>query len=354
MKGDFIINAKSTEKFSESLFLYSSKLANQILSNKDIVTNPTLGDYEKIYHYCYALFFVHDFVHEKVFTYDTIYEAAVLLYAHLINEGYLSETSASENLKVSAESITDFLNIHLDFLRNRDDQNSSIQYTSSILSKIPSCEKYNGYSLVGVSFTLMLPEIIDNVGKYYEAILSDFKETSEENFDDLLERYFSEAPEEDSSQSDTQNDYEPVNQSELETKIVNNTSSSNNKAPEKKTKIVILLFALIASLCMNAYFLLDTTAEKKIKYLNNKVLSTERAKEAYKDDYLKYKADYENLKYDYDFYHNNAVFVTEAGSRYHRYECYHIDNKSYWIYNIEAAKSMGYTPCKDCFSSEYY
>lgn len=55
------------------------------------------------------------------------------------------------------------------------------------------------------------------------------------------------------------------------------------------------------------------------------------------------------MRDEYNFYHNNAVIVTEYGYRYHRYGCSHTYDCAYWIYNIENAEYQGYTPCKDCW-----
>jgi len=51
----------------------------------------------------------------------------------------------------------------------------------------------------------------------------------------------------------------------------------------------------------------------------------------------------------YSFYYDNAVLVTTTGSKYHHYDCYHIDGRRYYIYNIELAEGKGYEPCLDCF-----
>lgn len=59
----------------------------------------------------------------------------------------------------------------------------------------------------------------------------------------------------------------------------------------------------------------------------------------------KYKAES-----DLDYLSAHAAFVTETGAKYHKYNCYHLSNsKSFWIYNVEAAKSKGYTACSDCW-----
>lgn len=68
----------------------------------------------------------------------------------------------------------------------------------------------------------------------------------------------------------------------------------------------------------------------------------------YNEGYKDGTKDYQNLKEKYDFYYNNAVIVTTTGNKYHRCDCYHVRNCSYYIYNIELAKGKGYTPCLDC------
>ena len=62
-----------------------------------------------------------------------------------------------------------------------------------------------------------------------------------------------------------------------------------------------------------------------------------------------YLAGYNKISDEYEFFHNYAGIVVENGKRYHRYGCYHISGKRFWIYNIAAAEDAGYTPCSDCF-----
>lgn len=54
---------------------------------------------------------------------------------------------------------------------------------------------------------------------------------------------------------------------------------------------------------------------------------------------------------EYSFYHHGACVVTTEGYRYHRYGCYHIEGRDYWIYNVENAERLGYTPCLDCWAA---
>lgn len=51
----------------------------------------------------------------------------------------------------------------------------------------------------------------------------------------------------------------------------------------------------------------------------------------------------------YNFYHRYACIVTGAGEKYHSYGCHYLENmSSYWIFNIEYAKYLGYEPCQYC------
>lgn len=101
---------------------------------------------------------------------------------------------------------------------------------------------------------------------------------------------------------------------------------------------LILCAALLAcSLIGNIY-----------QYSQNTTLKEEYAElEEYTSNIKELSDKYFSIIDEYEFYHTKAVIVTESGSRYHTYDCYHW-NYPIWIYNKEAAASEGYTPCKDC------
>ncbi len=48
------------------------------------------------------------------------------------------------------------------------------------------------------------------------------------------------------------------------------------------------------------------------------------------------------------FWRRYAVIVTEYGEKYHTYKCQYIENKEFWIYNVDNAIYKGYTPCSVC------
>lgn len=58
---------------------------------------------------------------------------------------------------------------------------------------------------------------------------------------------------------------------------------------------------------------------------------------------------YDTVYEDYDFYRTYAVMVSEHGSYYHRHGCEKFKANSFWMYNIDAAESMGYKKCKYCW-----
>ena len=88
----------------------------------------------------------------------------------------------------------------------------------------------------------------------------------------------------------------------------------------------------------------------------------DRYEEGYDEGYdYAYSAGYEDGETDcrsaivsaysgeFCFFRNYACIVTEKGSRYHHYGCYHILGRESYIYNIELAEYKGYTPCLDCW-----
>ena len=85
-------------------------------------------------------------------------------------------------------------------------------------------------------------------------------------------------------------------------------------------------------------------------YVNGKSIGYNEGKSVgYNEGYDKGYGYYEEIEDEYQFYHEYAVIVTTTGKKYHRYNCYHIEDRNFYIYNIENAKVKGYTPCLDCY-----
>jgi hypothetical protein len=71
--------------------------------------------------------------------------------------------------------------------------------------------------------------------------------------------------------------------------------------------------------------------------------------EGYDEGYTDgYNDGYGEIEDELNFWRDSAVIVTTTGEKYHTYDCYHIDGRRYYIYNIELAKYKGYTACLDC------
>lgn len=85
----------------------------------------------------------------------------------------------------------------------------------------------------------------------------------------------------------------------------------------------------------------------------NSALELQRSRAAYRANQLtneksKLNAEISRLQDENDFWSSYAVLVVQEGRRYHTYGCPHIRGKSFWIYNVSAARERGYTPCLDC------
>lgn len=66
------------------------------------------------------------------------------------------------------------------------------------------------------------------------------------------------------------------------------------------------------------------------------------------DEYNSIEDEYNSIEDEYEFYRYYAVCVNKNSVYYHYYDCDRFDISSFWIYNIDAAKSKGYDPCPEC------
>ena len=129
-----------------------------------------------------------------------------------------------------------------------------------------------------------------------------------------------------------------------------NQEKKKNAKPVVIAVIITLLFlAIIAylggqSIMQSAYNdgynkgVSDTKAgSKEEMYKNNASLLESRISQY--ESYLLFLLD-------------NAVFVTEHGEKYHRFECQYMRNSRCWIYNVEAAQGKGFDACSVCFGKD--
>lgn len=126
----------------------------------------------------------------------------------------------------------------------------------------------------------------------------------------------------------------------------------------KKTKWVVPVLALwccilAVAVCVLGYMVYQQNAG--IATLETSVESAQRMQKRAEDIVRQVQAEKSNLytenyklRSENRFWENSAVIVIQAGGRYHRHGCPHTEGKSFWIYNVEAAQSLGCTPCLDC------
>jgi hypothetical protein len=128
-----------------------------------------------------------------------------------------------------------------------------------------------------------------------------------------------------------------------------------------KILLAVLTLTIIAGLsAYNAYqYNIITTKNNTISELiteNQSLNSTISAKESHINSLIdtcnEYKNKYSNAR---DFIDKCAVVYEVDSEYYHSNTCLEAyrtrrkeDNWSYWIYNINAAKSKGYSPCPSC------
>lgn len=82
--------------------------------------------------------------------------------------------------------------------------------------------------------------------------------------------------------------------------------------------------------------------------------------EKYEEKYKTISEDYEELSESYkdlenlggEFFDKYAVILPDDGSNiFHRYGCSRMDSeKSFWIFNVDAAKGKGFSACTQCCS----
>lgn len=128
--------------------------------------------------------------------------------------------------------------------------------------------------------------------------------------------------------------------------IIETYPPAETKPAEKKKKPVALIvcaIALICSLIGNVY-LYSQNAEiaHEAQLWSDMLDETQDDRRELLE--WKYKAEAE-----LDFYDRYAVIVSEYNNKYHKYDC-ELWDYPIWIYNIDAAKDYGYTPCSRCFS----
>lgn len=272
------MDKESKQQLASALFLRIFEITDMIAANRDIFSNPpTIDDYESLFLYAFSLFFVHNRTHENKIG-DNIFDAALAeFYISLVEKNLLPKDDARERLIKAAESINLFFNDHVEFLSTSNDSDGLMQYVSSVLSKIPSCRGRNAYSLAGVTFASILPQIIDTIGQSYAALLSDQEKA---NTDDVSEweKIFAE-------------DDEPVDRPAADAQSAQ-PSPAEPSAPQKK-KLSTFNIACIAALVLCVLVIAELYQQNSALYQKNADLS--RQVDALENQYSKKQEELDSL-----------------------------------------------------------
>lgn len=116
-----------------------------------------------------------------------------------------------------------------------------------------------------------------------------------------------------------------------------------NKKTKKTTMLLLIL--LLISIGGNVFCFF------RITLLSEMYDELRKNAKAYNDAYINQKLINSKIQSEYEFYHQYAVIVEEGSNTYHCYGCEKLENKSFYIFNIENAYAQGYYPCTVCMKT---
>lgn len=313
----------------------------------------TAKDVEQTFLYVASLFDYWDYCHG--YSLEDATEGALGIFFKILERDYgYSETKIYDVKSNLTETMRNFAIAYDDYIHNSDSEESLAIFVKKILSCFPSAESTSAFSFAGVSFANHFANSMDFIRKIYDILVDADSETLEEYLSGHGITYSSAEqgePLETSTVSPTDSSEHKTDRTQPQTENEEKKEVIGKKKGIKRFLPFLCLICLICSLIGNINL-----------YYSNSKLIKENTRALSDVEYWKYWYDVEKkhatelstenykMRSEYNFYHSSAAIVTEYGYRYHRYDCPHLDNvDSIWIYNIEAAKSRGYTPCKDCW-----
>lgn len=89
-------------------------------------------------------------------------------------------------------------------------------------------------------------------------------------------------------------------------------------------------------------------ASFSLRATESRLTVAQRASESRLELWQSAQDELDKITPEYEFYHQRACIVTDAGAKYHRYGCGALNYDQFWIYNIENARYLGYEPCSHC------
>lgn len=127
---------------------------------------------------------------------------------------------------------------------------------------------------------------------------------------------------------------------------------------KSKIKAALILIATISVfVALILYNRISISAYKnKIEALQNDYTSVVSERDKYKNQAEDFENKYNltetqlsQLQKRVNFYEKTVVYCTDTGKKFHTIDCYHFkQTKSFYAFNPEYARYLGYTPCSKC------
>lgn len=157
-------------------------------------------------------------------------------------------------------------------------------------------------------------------------------------------------------------------ESNSQTSTHTSTSSPSSKSTSSVQKWFSIIAAALFVFVLTAYFSYEqgylsakeefdksleiTSLTASNKRLQSQIDSLKEQLAESTEQLTKTENSLNDAEFRLSFWDDHAAIVTEHGTKYHKFYCYHLGNMDYfYIYNTELAESLGYTACKDCHSS---
>ena len=153
---------------------------------------------------------------------------------------------------------------------------------------------------------------------------------------------------------------DPYNVDDVEVNIVKPKYATTHTT-DRKTKIAFICMAIAIVLAViSAGVAISKNAE--CNQLKSEKVDIQRSLKSVNEQYDELLAHYNTVAEENEqaFINNNEYVLeltfyqryavcTNGGKYYHKYSCPRFDeNKTFWIYNTEAAESDGFRPCPEC------
>lgn len=153
---------------------------------------------------------------------------------------------------------------------------------------------------------------------------------------------------------------DPYNVDDVEVNIVKPKYATTHTT-DRKTKIAFICMAIAIVLAViSAGVAISKNAE--CNQLKSEKVDIQRSLKSVNEQYDELLAHYNTVSEENEqaFINNNEYVLeltfyqryavcTNGGKYYHKYSCPRFDeNKTFWIYNTEAAESDGFRPCPEC------